>query len=420
MSKLPLSDNLTGVSPLTAESVHDAWLSQRAELESELFDGWVPTITAASVRSVQAAPKPATPVVARPKAVTPPTLQKPPTPTTHTRSAKPTVSVVKIEPQHFERVSHATQPIAISLPHSPRRANLEQQDEAALKQRFAQQASLEQELAQQREAFQQELDQQRAALEQELSARESAWVEQRDKEWASLRHAQEVQEASLQQLQQEMAEERVREREELLAWRRQAEAELAEARRLFEQERMKQQQEFARQRDTELSRLRCEREDLDSRLRVAQAELSNSRQNQELELRVRRDAQDKQLQTERAELEQLRESWLDKFRREQVVLENGMRFFEEHLSRVSDELRTAQRGLQAVTVSAAEATPRLPFERPSESTPSQNAPSPLTLEANLPTTAATSESPPAGAALLSLEEIRDRLRQLKQPERQAA
>jgi hypothetical protein len=95
----------------------------------------------------------------------------------------------------------------------------------------------------------------------------------------------------------------------------------------------------------------------------------------------------------------VRETWLEKFRREQVVLENGLQFFGQHLSRVSEELRIAQRGLQAVTESAAEARPT----------------GPLTTSA-LPV--ADEETPEP--AVLSLQEIHERLTRLRQPQRQTA
>ncbi len=386
---------------VTPATVHDVWLSQRAELERELFDGDSSEPQVLPIRMT-----PPQPVVVIQSA--PPT-----SPAVVAQAQKPSSSIVKQTTQPFERLEDDSAQIAVSLPFSERRAAVEALEDASLKGRVIQQQQVEQELSRQREAFQRDLSQHRLAFEAELAGREAAWSEQRDKEWSSLRQAKEVQDVSLRQVQQELAEQRVREREELLAWRRQAEVELAEARRMFEQERLQQQQEFARQRETEIGRLRCEREELENRLRQAHTEIAATRQTQEMEVRNLREAQAKQLQAERAELDQLRETWMDKLRREQVVLESGMKFFEHHLSRVSEELRMAQNGLQAITASAAEASLPLPFQRTEW---------PNLLNAQYPAapTAAPVDAAPAPTTLLSLNEIRDRLRQLKQPEKVAA
>ena len=259
-------------------------------------------------------------------------------------------------------------PPAAVTPAAVQRAN-----GAAVQQRQEQQQNLEQELARQRQTFQQDLIRQRVAFEQELAGREAALKARHDKEWAVLRNAKDVQEATTKKLTEELAVQRVREREELQRWRQQAEAELAEACRLFEQERLQQQTALARHRDAELERLRQEREESDAYVRHAHAELETARQRHEEERRQARDANLAQMQTERAELEKLRGAWTEKFRREQLVLENGMQFFEQKLSRVSDELKSAKIGLQAVSISAAstvssvptnEGRMTLPFIRP--------------------------------------------------------
>lgn len=364
------------------DAVHDAWLSQRVELERDLFDGWLP--------GVQAAPKPAPPQRA--------------------------VEVVNVRPQPAATpkpvVSQpvAAKPVAAVAPSAPVTENLDpekarhqqwlqQSNAAAVQQRTQHQQKVSDALSQQREAFLHDLAKQRAAFEQELSARQNEWSAQRDQEWAALKSAKEVQEASVQRLKEELSAQRVKERDELMQWRRQAETELAEARRLFEQDRLKQQQEFARQRETELTQLRRDREEFDTRIRQVQSELAYARQRQEDELRHARETQSAQLRAERAELDKLRDGWLEKFRREQIVLENGMQFFGQHLSRVTDELRTAQRGLQAVSDSATEATPTSLFA----------APAPF-----------VNDTRPIEPTVLSLDEIRERLAGIKKPQRAAA
>ena len=326
------------------DSVHDVWLRQRTELENDLFDGWQPiTVT----------------------------------------SAPPIVPLSPIdEPQASTRDADKTQ-------HAEW---LKQANDGALRQRIEHQRLVEESLTQQREAFNQDLARLRTAFEQELAARDSAWTKQRDQEWAALQSAKQVHEQAQRRLHEEMATQRVREREELMQWRQQAEAELAEAHRLFEQERLQQQQEFARQRQTEMSQLRRDREEFDARVRQIQSELTITRQRQEDDLRHVQDAQAAQLRAERAELDKLRETWLEKFRREQVVLENGLQFFGQHLSRVSEELRVAQRGLQAVAESATEAHPTLPL---------------ATLVA-----APIVEAPPP--PVLTLQDIQQRLHDLRQ------
>ena len=356
----------------TPESVHDAWLSQRTELERDLFDGWVPEVRSA-------------PTIARPQPVT------------------EAVSVRSHEPAlKIHEASEAEQPLLaepIAADQSRHQEWLEKTNRVAVRQRVQHQQRVTETLAEQREAFFQDLARQRAAFEQELSAREAAWGTQREEEWTALRSAKEVQDVAQQRLKDEMSVQRVREREDLLQWRRQAEAELAEARRLFEQDRLKQQQEFARQRETEMSQLRRDREELDTRVRQVQSDLAHARQRQEEELRQVRDVQSAQMRAERADLDKLRETWLEKFRREQIVLENGLRFFGDHLSRVSEELRVAQRGLQAVSESATEAHPTGMHFEPS---------------------LAVASSRPVMPTILSLEEIRERLNDLKQPQRAVA
>lgn len=355
----------------TPESVHDVWLSQRVELERDLFDGWAP-----EVRTVS-------PVV-RPE---------------------PVEKVVRVlasdaAPQRSEASDVANEPAPeeVEAVKTKHREWLKQSNAAVIQQRAEHQQNAVETLSQQREAFLQDLARQRAVFEQEFSARETSWSEQRDQEWAALRTAKEIHEVAQQRLKDDLSAQRVREREELLQWRRQAEAELAEARRLFEQERLKQQQEFAKHREAEMSRLRREREELDARVRQVHSELAYARQRQEDELRQARDVQSAQMRAERAELDKLRDTWLEKFRREQVVLENELQFFGQHLSRVSEELQVGQRGLQAVSESATEANPTV-----------------MIAEAQ----STTSNARPVESTVLSLEEIRERLAAIRQPRRAA-
>jgi len=354
------------------ESIHNAWLRQRAELERDLFDGWT-----SDVHSAQ--------VVVRPK---------------------PVAEVVSIG--HGEEVSQSRKATNVVLEtatgqlekdkarHQEAR---EQSHASAVGQRVEHQQRVTEILSQQREAFFQDLARQRAAIKQELSPCESDWAIQRDREWAALQTAKEVQEVAQQWLKDELAAQRLREREELLHWRRQAEAEFAEARRLFERERLNQQQEFARQREQEMAQVRREREEFDTRVRQVQSELAYARQHQEDELRQARDVQSAQLRAERAELDKLRETWVEKFRHEQVVLENGLQFFGQHLSRVSDELRVAQRDLQSVSESTVEADL-----------------STLLLEPD----SAVVKSRPAEPTILSLEQSGERPNELKRPQQAAA
>ncbi len=361
------------------ESVHDVWLRQRAELEHELFDGWAPIAPSTAAVVVRMAPLPEAASVS--VAAAPPAEVESPIPA---RNAKPSEEPHVVAPD-AEKVQHAEW--------------LKQANDAALRQRVDHQHLVEESLTQQREAFFQDLARLRANFEQELSTREAAWAAQRDQEWTALQTAKEVQEQAKRKVQEELVIQRVREREELMQWRKQAEAELAEARRLFEQERLQQQQEFARQRQTEMSRLRHEREEFEARVRQTQSELAVARQRQEDDLRHALDSQAAQMRAERAELDKLRETWLEKFRREQVVLENGMQFFGQHLSRVSEDLRVAQRGLQAVAESATEVHPALPF--------------------SAPTAAAPKEEPPP-PPVLSLQDIHERLALLRKTQRYAA
>ena len=351
--------------PNASESVHDVWRRQRAVLEHELFDSGADEDRRAGLQ------------VAR--------------------------TVRSIDPGQVGKLPHVEDAAKVQHAEWLRLAN-----DAAAKQRLEQQQRYEQELARQREAFQQDLGRRRVAFEQELAARELAWAAQRDQEWTALRNAKEIQDVTIQKLKDELAVQRVSERDELHQWRRQAETELVEARRLFEQDRLQQLTEFARQREVEVERLRRDREEIDANVRQTQAELTATRQRQEEELRQTRDAHVARMQTERAELEKLRDGWTGKFRREQVVLENGLQFFEQHLLRVSDELKSAQRGLQAVSMSAGEVSVTMPLSGP------------CLAMLETPIAAKAAHAPPATSRPLNLEEIRERLLQLKTSERQKA
>ncbi len=356
----------------TNNLIHEAWMRQRAELEQELFEIDQPRSSSVRIDAAQLQPN----ETRETKSVTQRTKSHPLAAPTLTIAATtgnaPAIAPSRNQTQtslSIERTISHTIPIGplsnLRSDESETKAEhanwLHRANEAAAVERQKQQQHLEQELSRQRIAFQQDLARQRAGFEQELAERESAWTAKRDQEWSGLRNSKEVQDVTVQQLKDKLATQRVHEREELHDWRRRAESELAEARRLFEQERLQQQSLFARERETELQKLRHEREEFDARVRQTQFELANSRHRQEEELRQIRATHTAQMQSERAELEQLRESWLDKFRREQVVLENGLRFFEQHLSRVSQELHTAHRGLQAVSLSAGEASMTIPF-----------------------------------------------------------
>jgi DNA repair exonuclease SbcCD ATPase subunit len=380
------------------ESVHDAWLRQRVELEQDLFEGWkpitvTPTITPVTTKPVELRPDVVAPIVPELSAtelvadhVRKPVLPHLKTPAASTVTLESLTDEAQVSTLAEDRIQH--------------QAWLTQANDEELQQRIEHQRRVEESLSQQREAFNQDLIRLRAAFEQELADRDAAWTTQRDQEWAALQSAKHVQELAQRRLQEELAATRVREREELMQWRQQAEADLAEAHQQFEQERLRQQQEFARQRQTELAQLRRDREEFDARVRQVQSELAIARQRHEDDLRHVQDAQATQMRAERAELDKLRETWLEKFRREQVVLENGLQFFGQHLSRVSEELRIAQRGLQAVTESATDAHPTLPFTIPT------------------PEPAPIIESPPT--AVLSLKKIQERLHELRKPQRQAS
>lgn len=357
---------------LTPESVHDAWLSHRAELERDLFDGWAPEVRT-------------TPSIARPQVVVNPPAR-----------ATVRVSEGDLRSSDASGIRHEPAVEQVEADKARQAEKLKQSSAVAEQQRVAES------MRRQREDDSQELARQRVAFEQELAARETAWTTQRDQEWAALhraKEAQDVQEVALQQLKDESSKQQVREREELLQWRRQAEAELAEARRQFEQERLKQQHEFARQREVESAQLRREREEFDSRVRQVQSELAYARQRLEDELRQARDVQTAQLRAERAEVEKLRDTWVEKFRREQVVLENSVQFFGQHLSRVSEELSAAQRGSQAASASANEAHAAGMFAEPSLN--------PVSVR-------------PMDPKVLSLDEIRERLNEIRKPQRAAA
>lgn len=416
----------------TNNLIHEAWMRQRAELEQELFEIDQPRsssvrIDAAQLQSNET--REAKSVTQRPKShpLAAPALTNAALTNAATTSNAPVIAPSRNQTQtslSIERTISHTIPIG---PLSNRmndesetkveHANwLHRANEAAAVERQKQQQHLEQELSRQRIAFQQDLARQRAGFEQELAERESAWAAKRDQEWSGLRNSKEVQDVTVQQLKDKLATQRVHEREELHDWRRRAESELTEARRLFEQERLQQQSLFAREREAELQKLRHEREEFDARVRQTQFELANSRHRQEEELRQIRATHTAQMQSERAELEQLRESWLDKFRREQVVLENGLRFFEQHLSRVSQELHTAHRGLQAVSLSAGEASMTIPF--PSSSvTRSETATHAVE---SIPQIQSISQIHSESTRSMTLEDIRSKLERLRQHDKSVA
>ena len=214
-----------------------------------------------------------------------------------------------------------------------------------------------------------------------------------------LSDAIEVRKDVAEQVPVELSPQCVRERDELLQWRRQAESELARARRQFESEMQRQQQELAIQREAEISRLRRDREEFDARVRQTQAELAIARQRQEDAWRETRDVQLAQIRAERAELEKLRSTWMDKLRREQAVLQHGEQFFAQQLSRVGEEFRQAQRSLEEVVISVPEVS-------------SNDEVAEFTSPADF--------SRPIEPMMLSLDEIRQRLNELKQPRRAAA
>lgn len=250
-----------------------------------------------------------------------------------------------------------------------------------------------------RKSSAEELARQRAALEQELSSRHpSASMPQNQEPAAapSVTEAPVIAEVTSKRMPEESPQHA---RDELLQWRRQVEAELAEARQIFEEERQTQQLEFEQQREAEMSRLRRERDEFETRVRQTQLELAQARQRQDEDWRQLRDVQLAQIRAERAELEQLRDTWLEKFRREQGVLQHGVQFFGQHLSRVNDELRDAQRGLEATSTFANEPTLEVASSEPHSSSEISRHLDPV---------------------ILSLDEIRQRLNELKHPRRAAA
>ena len=296
-------------------------------------------------------------------------------------------------------------------------ANIQQSLSAATTKQFVEhQQKVDQELTRQREAFAQEINRQRTNFEQELAARDAAWTTQRDREWAALQAAKEVHAAAAQRLQSDLAMERVREHEELQHWRQQAEAELTGARRLFEQDRMQQQAEFSRQRAAELDRLRQERAEFEAQLRQSQTQLVVARERHEQDLRQASEFHAARMQTERTELEQQRAAWTEKFRQEQLVLENGLQFFEQHMARFNADLKSAQHNIQTLSTPQVLPTPAeqfaitIPFSSKS-------------IAVSTPSFAPAASTPLAprhdsGPVLLSLDEIRERLNQIKSSQQQ--
>ena len=351
---------------MAKNSIHDVWLRQRAELESEFLE------VGNDVRV-------ADPVITQAVIATPLTLA----PQSQSASANS---------------STASDKLSSSL------------NAVAAKQFIELQQRLDHELMKQREAFLQELSRQRADFTRDLAVREAAWATQRDQEWAALQNAKEVHAATVQNLQTKLATERVREHDELLQWRRQAEVELTEARRVFEQDRLQQQTEFARQREAELERLRQERAEFEAHVRRAKLELSDTRQRQDHDLRLAQEAHTSQIQAERAELEQLRAAWTDKFRREQDVVNSGLRCFEQSLSRFNQDLKSAQQEINAH-----------PVENVRHNAPHDVGPLDSEERNTLPfdvprrTTFTDLNAEPV---LLSLDEIRERLNQIKDSNQQ--
>ena len=340
-------------SVLTPESVHDVWLNQSAELQRDLFDGWVPEV-------------------------------------------RPTESVVRAKVEAVAQ-SQAAPALPMIAKVSPKTADAQP--------RIADAAP------QSRESVANDLVRQRATIEHELSARKIASPPTQNQEPPAVQNATKVREAidvrevvnvhdvAAEQNQDQLSSERVREREELLLWRKEVEAELANARRQFEEEQRTQQQEFAQKKEAEMSRLRREREEFEARVRLTQSELALARQRQEDSWRQTCDVQLAQIRAERAELEKLRDAWLEKLRREQAVLQHGAQFFGQHLSRVSEEFREAQRGLEEVSASVLAIS--------SIAATASAIPAPISSRTIEP-------------AILSLDEIRQRLNELKQPHRAAA
>ncbi len=363
-------------------TIHDVWLRQRAELEDELLN------------------------VGQGSRV----------PQTTTVAPVELTSKVSVLPGMFGNIPFAEQQPSAPVNTPAAQAKLQQSLNAvAAKQFLEHQQQLDQELSQQREAFLQEMSRQRAAFEQELAARDADWTAKRDREWAALQSAKEVHAVTIQKLQSELATERVFEHDGLHHWRRQAEAELTEARRLFEQDRMQQQSELARQRETELDRLRQERAEFAAQMRQSKMELAEARQRQDQDLRLATDEHASRMQSERAECEQLREIWAEKFRREQLVLENGLHFFEQYLSRFNQDLKSAQQNIQASGVAL---VPRFSPEIAMTGglTPPR---SPILSHTGREATSMpTDQGHDAEPVLLSLDEIRERLNQIKSHERQ--
>ncbi|MCX7418901.1 MAG: hypothetical protein NT013_05110 [Planctomycetia bacterium] len=385
----------------TNASIHDVWLRQRAELEEELLEVGNGIHSPDRVATVQEQlPKMSAAVSHEVK---------------FGDSALPiSLHQTALSPSPISKRTPGT----VELPTSTASlANIQQSLSAATTKQFLDhQQNVDQELTRQREAFAQEVNRQRTNFEQELAARDAVWTTQRDREWAALQAAKEVHAAAVHRLQSDLAMERVREHEELQHWRQQAEAELTVARRLFEQDRMQQQAEFSRQRASELDRLRQERAEFEAQLRQSQIQLVEARGRHEQDLQQASEYHATRMQSERTELEQQREAWTEKFRQEQLVLENGLQFFEQHMARFNADLKSAQHNIQTLSTpqvmptSAEQFAITIPFSSKS-------------ISASTPSFATTASTPLAprhdsGPVLLSLDEIRERLNQLKSSQQQ--
>lgn len=179
-----------------------------------------------------------------------------------------------------------------------------------------------------RETLGADLDRQRAEFERERDE----WTKTREAERAELRREREINESAV-----------TRAQEELLFWKREQEAEierrtheleasLDQIREKFEQEQQREQADWDARREAEMCEINRQRESAEQALRESDEERERQREEFERELAAQREEFNRECETRRQQLKQ-----------ERAVLENRMRFQQEHLHKARQELESLQR-----------------------------------------------------------------------------
>jgi hypothetical protein len=190
-----------------------------------------------------------------------------------------------------------------------------------------------------------QLQEERAVLERERAA----WNAKRSAEEELLSNRRNITESAAQRVQGELSAIRQREFEELRREREALESQLAAQREIIEQEHQKlevarrqSEEQLAELKKLQIAEIEQERQRVHDEIEASRRELETARSQIEGDLKRRVDERESGLRNEQQRLEDQHREQLARLEQERKLLENRIRFQQDHLQKARQEVEAAQ------------------------------------------------------------------------------